>query len=828
MKEFAKLLKQERGRRSWSQEQVAEMIGTTAPNVSRWERGITLPNLYFRQKLSELFEKTAEELSLLDTIGEGSVADHGIPDQGRADQHTAPSACSASLRLWNLPRQRNQLFTGREELLSRLHKALNSRQVGVLTQAHVISGLGGIGKTEMAMEYAYRYNSEYQVILWARAETRDAFLADLAAMAELLHLSEREPSPKGAQQEQRQAVEAVKRWLEQHCDWLLIVDNIEEFTLLQEFIPLTSKAHILLTTCSQFTGLLVQHIDLPKMDPEEGALFLLRRATCIGCKDTLEHATPADRSMAMAISQLLDGLPLALDQAGAYIEEAACSLSHYFGLLQRNRALLLDLRRLSSSVSTDHPHSVYATLSLSFERIKRAAAIDLLRLCAFLHPDAIPEEIITQGGSGLSPLLQDIATDPLKYDAVIAELRRYSLLHRNSDAKTLTIHRLVQAIVRDSMDEALKRQWATWAVQAVNHVFPQVDHWVTSSLCQRYFSHAQVCASLIEEWNIVSVEAGRLLTQLACYLYELSQHELTQYEQAEPLLEKALGILTQILGEEHPEVAETQQSLGWVYVTNGKYARAEACYQRALAIHERLPEPNHRSISGCLADLAEIYEEQGKYSQAECFYQRALAIQEQLGGPDHLDIVVDLRNLGKCYIDQGQYARAEPLLLRALDIWRRALGMEHPFTASILSELGRLYLKRGHYAQAESPLLQALEIRRKVLQPGHPHLAYSLNGLGRFYLEQKYYAQAESPLLQALEIRQKAQGPEHREMVPILKNLARLCYAKGESIEAELFLRRALAICQKVMGPEHPQTIRVLNHLAAFSADTEQWMAKAT
>lgn len=808
MKAFAKQLRQERGLHAWSQEQLAEMVGTTAPNVSRWERGVTLPSLYFRQKLCELFGKTAEELGVLEGANDSNAQ---APDQaGEAAPPSVPPG--ASSLFWNLPHQRNPLFTGREEALLLLHQALNAGEAGALTQAQAISGLGGIGKTALAMEYAYRYSDEYRSIFWVRGEISDVLLTDFAAIAGVLNLPEQE------QQTQHQTVEAVKRWLEQHTHWLLIVDNIEELSLLREFIPFKSKGHIILTTRSQSTGSFIQRLDLYKMESDEGALFLLRRAKRIGPGGAIEQALAADRLIAREISLLLDGLPLALDQAGAYIEEAACSLPHYCKLLQSHRAMLLDLRHLSGGMDDDHPHSVYATLTLSFEQIKQAnpAAIDLLRLCAFLHPDAIPEEMITEAIPNLSPLLQEVASSPLKYDAMIAELRRYSLLHRNPETKTFSIHRLAQAVLRDSMDDTTKRQWAQRAVQVVNRVFPAVDQWVTSSLCQRYFSHAQVCAALIEEWDITCREAGRLLTELACYMYELFQYELMQYAQAEPLLTKALAILTPILEAEQLLVAKAQEMLGWVCTTLGQYRQAEACYQQTLAILQRFQPSNHYGIACCLSDMAEIYSEQGRYDIAEPLYQQALEISEHIREPEHLDVAVDLRNLGVCYSAQGKHGQAESLLVRALDISQKALGLEHPLTAGILHALGRLYLEQRLYDQAERLLLQAFEIRQKVLKPGHPSMAFSLNELGRLYLEQEQCTQAEPALRQALEISLKTLGPEHPKTVPILNNLIRLCRAKGEERETEALFQRTLEINQKALEPEQYQTAQLPYELIAF------------
>ncbi|MFL5704903.1 MAG: FxSxx-COOH system tetratricopeptide repeat protein [Ktedonobacteraceae bacterium] len=769
MSEFAKCLKWEREQHSWSQEQLAGLIGTTAPNVSRWERGITFPGRYFRQKLCETFGKAAEELHLLEAAHEH---ERPLPEQKAEQQDNPPSLAGVPSSLWNLPHQRNTLFTGREAILWRLHTALNSGRRGVLANPQAISGLGGIGKTELALEYAYRYGEQYQGVFWVRAETRDTLLADLSTIATALCLSE------AGQQDPQQGARAVKRWFEQHTYWLLIVDNLEDLSLLLQF---KGKGHLIVTTRSQATGPLVQCINLPKMDLDEGVLLLLRRAKKLGPRDTLEQASASDRTSARDICQLLDGLPLALDQAGAYIEESACSLPHYFQLLQRG-GKLLGVRNLSSDRNSNHPHSVHATLSLLFEQLQQTnpAVMELLRLCAFLHPEAIPEEMILEGVSVLSPSLQETVSDPLMYDTMIAELRRHSLISRHPETRTFTMHRLVQVVLRDGMDEALQRQWATRAVQVVNCVFPDVDHWITSSLCQRYFLQAQVCATLIDQWDIDCVEAGRLLTQLSCYLYELAQYELPSYAQAEPLLKRALTLLRRHLGPEHPAVAEAQQLLGRVYTDLGDYIQAELYYQQALAIHECQLKLDHWQIACCLADLAENYEKQGKYASAEFLYQRIVALNERVRGPEHLGFAIHLRNMGKCYIRQKKYIQAEPILLRALTIWQQGIGVEHQMTASILSELGQLYLEQGEYTQAEAYLLQTLEIHQKLLKPGHPHLTSSLNILAQLYLEQEQYAQAESLLLQMWKSQQDSLGSESSEAAQLLNDLARRRSSKDE------------------------------------------------
>ena len=207
-------------------------------------------------------------------------------------------------------------------------------------------------------------------------------------------------------------------------------------------------------------------------------------------------------------------------------------------------------------------------LSPSSDSTGQPAAVELLRLCAFLHPDAIPEEIITEGAPDLGPVLQSIASDPFNLNEAIGALLSFSFVHRDPAAKTLSIHRLVQAVLKDGdgMDESTQRMWAERTVRAVNRTFPNVE-FTTWPCCQRYLPHAQVCAAYIEQWNMAFPEAARLLNQAGTYL-----RERAQYKQAEPLLTQALTIQENIVGPKHPDVAITLNNLAGLYQDQGKYS----------------------------------------------------------------------------------------------------------------------------------------------------------------------------------------------------------------------------------------------------------------
>lgn len=784
-----RLLRNQRKLHCWTQSQVAEKLGTTTVNVNRWESGITSPSLYFRQRLCDLFGKSAEELGI-------------IPETERQEQAIAATTPSLSPH-WNVPFRRNPFFTGREDVLSHLHEALIGSQVAVVTQPQAISGLGGIGKTQTAVEYAYRYQSSYQAVLWVKADSYELMIADVVNLAGLLNL----PSPD--ERDQNRAVIGVKRWLNTHTGWLLILDNVEDLAMVNSFLPSTRNGHILLTTRGQATGSVAQRIELEQMEPEEAALFLLRRSKRIAPDAGLDTASSVDRTQAKFIAQEMGGLPLALDQAGAYIEETDCGLSGYLTRYQTRRATLLSLR---GEAIADHPEPVATTWSLSLEKLNQInpAAIELLRLCAFLHPDGIPEEIITESAPDLGPLLGPVATDSLELDRAIRDLRTFSLMRRNPESHLLTIHRLVQAVLKDGMDEATQRQWAERAVHAVNRAFPEVTL-ATWPGCQRCLPHAQFCASLIDRWNMTSAEAISLLKKAGSYLLAGGW-----YREAESFYQRSLTIDEQVWGPEHPEVATDLTILGKLFYEQGKYTQAEPLFQRAIAIHKQLLGAEHLEIAENLTNLAMLYTAQGQYTQAESLFQQALTICERLLGPEHPEIAERLGYLGWLSYEQGKYAQAEALFQRALVLREQLLGPGHPQTARGLNNLGRLYYEQGKYVQAEPLFQRALALREQLLGPEHPHIATCINNLAVLYRAQGKYTLAELLFQRALALHEQTLGSKHPLVAEDLNDLAILYRMQGRYTDAEPLFQRALALREHMLGPEHPHTIDSLINLAVL------------
>jgi tetratricopeptide (TPR) repeat protein len=713
------------------------------------------------------------------------------------------------VQVWHVPFRRNPFFTGREELLTQLHENLTQTGAAALTQAQAISGLGGIGKTQTAVEYAYRYREEYQAILWVTAATQNTLLADFVTLAATLVLPEKN------EQDQNLTVSAVQRWFAQHTNWLLILDNADDLDVVEEFVPAGGKGHILLTTRVHAPGALAQSVEVQQMDRDEGSLLLLRRTRMLAAAATLDQAPLQERSSADAIVSEMDGLPLALDQAGAYMEETQCGLAAYLERYRRHQGTLLQRRGQSRG---EHPDPVASTWALSFAQVEQQnkASADLLRLCAFLAPDAIPEELISEGATQLGPQLESLAEDALLFDEAVGTLLRYSLVRRDRQDHTLAIHRLVQAVLKASLDETVQQLWAERAVKALNQTFPAVEY-ATWPQCKRLITQAQACADLLRAYHLSFPAAADLLNRAGWYL-----REHAQYRQAEPLLQQSISIYEGSSEAEATALASPLSNLGLLYRSQGKYDEALPLFQRVLAIDEQELGPMHPDTATSLNNLGLIYEGQGKYDEAEPLYKRALAIREQELGPMHPDTASSLNNLAGLYQSQGKYNEALPLYQRALAIYEQELGPMHPNTASSLNNLAALYYSQGKYSEAVPLYQRALAIYEQELGPLHPDTANSLNNLAALYQSQGKYSEAVPLYQRALAIREQELGPLHPDTANSLWWLATLYEEQRAYEQAEPLYRRAVAIYEQVLGSTHPNTENIRARYAALLQQMQQ------
>jgi nucleoside phosphorylase/tetratricopeptide (TPR) repeat protein len=633
------------------------------------------------------------------------------------------------LPVFTVPYERNLCFTGRERELQELRDALVSTNTVALIQPQALSGLGGIGKTQMAVEYAYRYRETYRCILWARAATIDTLISDFVSFADLLQLPQKNAS------DQENVVEAVKRWFENHADWLLILDNVDEVSLIHDFLPRYAKGHIIITTRAQAVGANFTCIGIESMGMLEGALLLLRRSKLIPVNVTLDQAAETLGSevidTAAAFATELGQLPLALDQAGAYIEETQCSLLHYIQQYETHRKELLARR----GKSKDYPMSVTTTWSLSFQKIKEAnpAAAELLNLCAFFAPDVIPEELIRKGASHWSTRLRK-AADEFKLDEMIEVLLKFSLIKRQRDDQTLNIHRLVQAVLKDTMKKQTQRRWAEHVVQGVNSVFPDAHNISLWELYMFCIPQVQACCTLVEHYALVSREAITLLNTAVSFLLHQSMYDL-----AEQLAQKALTMSRQVLEDVRLETATCLENLALIYQDQNKHEQAELLLQQALEIRSQVQGSDLPDQILGFSRLIRIND-----SAKPILLQILNGYKRMLG--DWPNTFAILGNLAKLYQDQNKHEQAELLYQQALEVSTRVHGKDHPDTVSCLRHLAALYEIRGKHEQAKYLLQQMSSLNVGGQEHEYLDIKRSLNSLAPLNWTQEMYDKQAKPL----------------------------------------------------------------------------------
>ncbi len=744
--------------------------------------------------------------------------------------------------IYTIPDKQNPFFTDREDILAALRDFFQSQQ-GTRTRTQALYGLGGMGKTLLAMEYARLHQNEYQAILWLNTASREILNSDLSSLLDQLGIF-----VEGGDNEQ-QRFAALKHWLQHHDRWFVILDDLDDFTLVDQLLPQNSKGHALLITHSEATGPFAPAISIPQMSIREAALLLLRRAKKISAQGSQDAAAEADYQLALALAQEVEGYPLALDQAGAYIEETQRSLASYLDLYRQRKGTLLGMR---GRLVNDHLDPVTTTLTLTFEKVAQIdpAALQLLHLLAFLHADAIPDEMLMHAASTLDEPLRSLAADSIALDTALAILQRFSLVHRRADTTTVNIHHIVQTVLIESLAKDQQRQLATQVVRLVTSSFPEAafENWVE---CERYLPHAQRCDQLILDYQLAFNEAALLLQRLGSYCYKralypqaetylqhtlhLREHllgaehpdtaqtinalaliyrEQARYAEAESLYQRALDIRQQVFGPDHAETAQSLNNLGNLYTVQADYPRAEQLLLHALIIYEETLGPETNQTAFALGNLAIVYQRQGNYLKVEPLLRRALAIREKILDANHPDLAQSLNTLAAWYLEQGKLQLAEPLLQRALAILEETVGSIHPETAVSLNTLAGLYDDLQEYQKAETFYRRALSIYEQVRGPAHPDTARVLNNLALLFRNQNLYESAEPLYQQALSIYEGTPGPTHPKTALVLYNLGRLYQIQNDNGHAEPLLRRSLAIRQANLRPEHPDTMSSLNMLA--------------
>ncbi|MBD2197738.1 MULTISPECIES: tetratricopeptide repeat protein [Calothrix] len=693
-------------------------------------------------------------------------------------------------RYENIPLSGVTKFVGRERELQELHRLLQENQQVALIAA--IAGMGGVGKTELALQYANSHRVTYQGgICWLSAlQNVGVQLVQFARTYLNLNLPEdltENPNEKLLAQ--------VKYCCQNWCqgEVLLVIDNVtnyrDEVGYYLESVP--SRFKQLITTREKLHSPIVR-LDLDVLTPL-AAMQLLK--SIIG-----EERLQREALIAEELCQWLGYLPLGLELVGRYLlGDEELTLAEMLQDLENERLKHQALEEVPQEMKIEL--GVAAAFELSWRRLREnAQRLGCLLSLFALAP--IPWDLVE------SVTINNAAQD---WKKARRELLQLHLLQPKGEGM-YQLHPLLREFFQDKLTgleqrEEFKRSFCRVMVavaknipyaptlQQIKDVTPTIPH------------IAEVANNLFHY-----VSDDDLIWPFIGNAWFYSGQGL--YDRAIAWCKQCLAVTQKLLGEEHLHVATSFHNLGRMYLSQGHCNKAERLYLQALNLRKRLLIEENLDLAQNLNDLAFLYFFQGRYKEAEPLDLEALNLRKRLLGEENLDVAQSLNNLALLYSSKGRYKKAEPLYLQALNLRKRLLGEENLDVAQSLNNLALFYKLQEKYNKAESLYQEALRIQIHLLGDQHHTIATTLNNLAGLYESQGKYSEAEPLYKQALELQQHRLGEEHPNVAQILNNLAVLYNFQGKYSEAETLFIQAVDIFEQQLGVNHPNTVTVHQNLA--------------
>jgi TIR domain/Tetratricopeptide repeat/NB-ARC domain len=739
----------------------------------------------------ELFDvEEAEAAQRLLAAAQGPARPDGkpvFPGRGRAGALTGRGEAGPRLPgllpvVWNVS-PRNPGFVGRDATLVSVRERLRS---GGTAAVQVLHGVGGVGKTQVAIEYAYRYAGVYDVVWWVSAEDTGQIGVQYAALAGELNLV-----PPRA--DTASAVGALRAYLRSHSRWLLVFDNAESSRGLRAWLP-AGPGHVLITSRNPAWGELAARVEIDVL-PRSESVELIHVSRPAAGEAEADH-----------LAETLGDLPLALVQAAGFLAETGMPVEHYLGLLNTHAEELLD-----QSPPESHPLSLAAAIRVSTAQLAEVdpAALALVRIGAFLAPEPIPADVPTR------PIAATGHSQPPELDALIAAVASPVAVHRSLGRlgsyglarveRGLQLHPLTQAVLRDQLPADSAAAYRSYA-QALLVAADPGDYRDPVS----WPGWARILPHLLATNPSISPSSD--LRELACraawYLYSRSE-----IHPGRDFAEHLHRQWREQLGPDDPHALRIAYILVRFLIDVGPYNQARQLGDDTLTRCRRVLGEDHPDTLYAAHYFADCLHEVGAFEQARQLNVDTLARRRRVLGDGHIDPQRTAHNLARDLRELGEIEAAQQLHEGCLAYRRRVLGDDHPLTLNTASELGFDLHALGEVEVARRLHEDTLARARRVLGEDHVWTMGCANGLAS---DLRVLGEAEAAQHLGEDTLARARrvlGDEGHFTMHTANNLAAALLAVGKLEAARQLSKDTLAVAQRVLGDDHPRTRKAADNL---------------
>lgn len=704
----------------------------------------------------------------------------------------------------NLPAQ-NKYFSGRTDVLENIDSLFNKEKEDTVTICQTISGLGGIGKTQLSIQYAYNYHYKYKTCIWfVDAESNSSIYNSFSVFIQQFNLF----LPKNYNTNDLQRV--IKAWLSENRGWLLIFDNLETVDMILPYLPDKIKGHILITTRNARLDYGTSYL-LDVFDLDEALIFMKKRLSKTNeCK--MEYYKYKDFSeKSIALIKRLGYLPLALEQAAAYIKEVRCSISDYLELLKQSSVDAFSDKYASPEYYTS---IVTSTWNISFAALEDSSQ-QLINLCAYMGADNIPVKFFAEMRDLLPNPLKNALSKQLTLNRIVTGLRTYSLV--SGTVEYINIHRLVQEVIRKHHEIEEENNFGVNRWLQLD--FNMLESYLPSS-CEetngvsQFMPIAIHAESIVRHYSIL-VKTESLKLKVANLYDKIGNcyDDCGFFDNAFSNYLSSLQIKELYLGKRHSETAIEYDNIGLLYTRTGNYSEAIKWHKKAIHILESSLGEKNLDTATAYNNLGLALVKNGDYDQGIYWYQKCIAIELKILGNEHIEIAADYNNMGEAYHQKHDEESALKYLMYALKIKEKQIGCMNSNIAITYNNLGSVYWKLKQYDNAIKYTQKSLNIYERVYGEKHPSFALEMANLASILADMGDLEKARHYYMKAIEVEISCLGLSHPETAKTIDGMGTTYLSDGQIELALPYFLLAYKSFTGNLNQKHSDVMLVYNHL---------------